>query len=198
MGRDILLDSTILRSGVKDATNQAWCWASVSIMLASWIVLFSLWSRSQRVLPGSITISLNPIINCFSDFSWLNSLFNAFWISTRPALRWSLESLIYQVNAQSCSGLTKVAFLMLSSTTPCPSQTTLTMNQNYYGSSLPTTLNIGNLIVLAILDFWFGGRCAKANYEPIQLLIHPLFNPFFVGFLYSNIRHPLGRFLSQQ
>ena len=125
-------------------------------MLASWIVLFSLWSRSQGVLLGSIAISLNPMIDFISDFGWLNSLFNAIWISTIPAFWWSFECLIYHVSVWSCSTLTKVTFLMLSSVTPYASHTTLTMNQNWYASSFPTPLNIGNLIALIMLNCWLG------------------------------------------
>lgn len=169
-------DSTIRRCGAKDATNHKWCCPSITVMLASRIVLFSLWSKSQGVSPGSITIYLNLMIDCISDFDWLNSLFNASSISAIPAFGWSLEGFIYQVSAWSCSALIKVAFLILSSVTLCASHTTLTTNQNCFGSSLPTPLNIGNFIMLAMLYFWFAHRCAKANYERVLLLIQPIFN----------------------
>lgn len=41
--------------------------------------------------------------------------------------------------------------------TPCASHTALTTNQNWFGSSFPTPLNIGSLIALAILNCG-GGR----------------------------------------
>ena len=47
--------------------------------------------------------------------------------------------------------LTNVAFFILSSVTPCASDTALNMNQNWFGSSFPTPLNTGSFIVLAIL-----------------------------------------------
>lgn len=71
-------DNTVLKCGVKDATNHAWCCTSVNVILASCIVLFSLWSRSQGVSPRRIKIFLNLMIDCVSDFSQLNSLFNTF------------------------------------------------------------------------------------------------------------------------
>lgn len=58
---------------------------------------------------------------------------------------------------QSCSVLTSITFLILSSTTPCAFHTTLTMNQNWSGSSFPTPLNIGSLITLTILNYGGGG-----------------------------------------
>ena len=70
---------------------------------------------------------------------------------------WSLECLIYHVNARSCSVLTNVAFIILSSVTPCAPHTTLTMNQNWSESSFPTPLKIGSLITLAILNGGDGG-----------------------------------------
>ena len=169
-------DSIVLRCGIKDATNHAWCCASVSVMLASWIILFSISSRSQGVSLGSITISLNLMIDCISNFCWLNSFFSASQISAILALGWLLECLIYQINAQFFSALTKVAFLILLSVTSCASHTTLTMDQNCSGSSLPTPLNIGNLIAFSMLNFFFAHKCAKATYELVPLLIQSIFN----------------------
>ena len=123
-------DSTVLRDDVIDATNHVRFCAPISIILSSWIILFSLSSRSQGVSPRSIMISLNLMIDYVSNFSWLNSLFSTFWISTIHAFGWSFECLIYHVSVRSCSALTNVAFLMLSSVTPCASHTTLTMNHN--------------------------------------------------------------------
>ena len=114
---------------------------------------FNLWSRSQGFSPRSIAISLNPIIDCISDFGLLNSLFNALWTSTILAFGWSFECLIYQVSARSYSALTNVAFLMLSSVTPCASHTALTTNQNWSGSLFPTPLNTGNLISFSMLNY---------------------------------------------
>ena len=74
-----------------------------------------------------------------------------------PLFVWSLEFLIYHVNVWSCSMLTSVAFLILSSATPCASHNALTMNQNWSRSSFPTPLDIGNLIALVMLNCWFGG-----------------------------------------
>ncbi len=53
--------------------------------------------------------------------------------------------------------LTSVVFLIFSSTTPCASDTALTTNHNWFRSSFPTPLNIGSLIVLAILNCGGGG-----------------------------------------
>ena len=92
-------DSAILKCGVSDTTNHARCYPSVNIMLASWIMLFSLWSRSQGVSLGSITISLNSIIDYVSDFGLLNYLFSTVWIFAIHAFGWSLECLMYNVNA---------------------------------------------------------------------------------------------------
>ena len=39
---------------------------------------------------------------------------------------------------------------------PCASHTTLNMNQNWFGSSCPTSLNTGSLIALAILNYGGG------------------------------------------
>jgi len=78
-------DSVILKCGVRDATSHVQCCASISVILASWIVLFSLWSKSEGVSPGSITISLNPMIDCVSNLGLLNSMFNVFQISVIPA-----------------------------------------------------------------------------------------------------------------
>ena len=64
---------------------------------------------------------------------------------------------MYHVNVRSCSALTNVALLMLSSVTPCASHTALTTNQNWSRSSFPTPLNIGSLIALAILNRGGGG-----------------------------------------
>ena len=97
------------------------------------------------------------MIDCVSDFGLLNSLFSTFWISVIPRFGWSLECLIYHVNARSCSMLTNVAFLILLSVTPCASHTSLNTNQNWFGSSFPTPLNTGSLIVLAILNCGGGG-----------------------------------------
>ena len=102
-------------------------------------------------------ISLNTMINCVSKFGLLNYLFNMFWISAIPAFGWLLECLIYHVNARSCSTLTNVAFLILSSATACASHTTLTTNQNWSRSSFPTPLNTGSLSALAILNYGGGG-----------------------------------------
>ena len=52
--------------------------------------------------------------------------------------------------------LTSIAFLILSSMTPCASHTTLTMNQNWSRYSFPTPLKIGSLLALTILNF--GGK----------------------------------------
>lgn len=123
-------DNIVLKCGVSEATNHAWCYASVNVILASWIILFSLWSRSQGVLPG---------------------------ISTIPAFGWSLECLIYHVNVRSCSMITNVSFLILSSMTPYASHTALTMNQNWSRSSFPTPMNTISLISLSILNRG-GGR----------------------------------------
>ena len=144
-------DSVVLECVVSEATNHVRCCASINVILALWIVLFSLWSKSQGVSPGSIVISLNSMIDCVSDFGLLNSLFNAAWISMIPMFRWSLECLIYHVNTRSYNVLTNVAFLILSSMTPCTSHTELTTNQNWSESSFPTPLNTGILIALAIL-----------------------------------------------
>ena len=150
-------DNTVLRCGVKDATNHVQCYTSISVILASWIILFSHWFKSHGVSPRSIMISLKPMIDCISDFRQLNSLFSAFWISVIPAFGWSFECLIYHVSLWSCNELTNVAFLMLSSMTPCASHTTLTMNQNWSRSSFPTPMNMGSLIALATMNYGFGG-----------------------------------------
>lgn len=92
-------DNVVLKCGVSEAANHVRCCASINVILASQIILFSLWSRSQWVSPGSITISLNQMIYYVSDFGLLNSLFNAFWISTIPIFGWSLECLTYHINA---------------------------------------------------------------------------------------------------
>lgn len=55
------------------------------------------------------------------------------------------------VRARSHIALTSVAFFVFSSVTPCASNTTFTMNQNWFGSLFPTSLNTGNLITLTIL-----------------------------------------------
>ena len=64
---------------------------------------------------------------------------------------------MYQVNTRSCSVLTKVAFLMLSSVMPWASYTDFITNQNGPGSSFPTPLNIDSCTVLAIPIFGGGG-----------------------------------------
>jgi len=97
------------------------------------------------------------MIDCVSNFGLLNSLFNVAWISMIPMFGWSLECLIYHVNAQSCSMLTSLAFLILSSTMPCASHTALTTNQNWLGSSFPTPLNTDSLTALTILNDGSGG-----------------------------------------
>lgn len=102
-------------------------------------------------------ISLNPMIDYVFNFGLLNSLFSVACISTIPAFGWSLECLIYHINVRSCSALTNVAFLMLSSMMPCASHTAVTLNQNWSESSFPTPLNIGILIALAILNCSGGG-----------------------------------------
>ena len=109
------------------------------------------------VLPRSIMISLNPIINCVSNFGLLNSLFSAAWISVILAFGLSLEFLMVNVSAWSCGTLTSVAFFMLSSMTPCASHTTFTTNQNWFGSSFPTPLNTRNFIALTIWNYGGGG-----------------------------------------
>ena len=139
-------DSAILKCSARDAINYAHYYAFVNVILASQIVLFSRWFRSQWISPRSNAISLNPMNDCVSDFGLLNSLFNAFCISAIPAFGWSWECLIYNVNARSCSALTNVAFLILSSVTPYASHTTLTTNQNWSGSSFPTPLNTSSLL----------------------------------------------------
>ena len=96
------------------------------------------------------------MIDYVSDFGWLNSLFNTSWISIIPAFRSSFECLIYHFNMWSYGVLSNVAFLILSSVTPCGSHTALTTNQNWSGSSFPTPLNMSSLIALAILNCWFG------------------------------------------
>lgn len=121
-------DSVVIRCSVKDATNHERCWASMSVILASCIVLFNHWSRSHGVSPGSIATSLNPMIDCVSNFGQINSLFNALWIFAILAFVWSLECLIYHVNVWSCSMHTNVAFLMSLYVTPCASYITLTTN----------------------------------------------------------------------
>ncbi len=120
-------------------------------MFSSWIVHFSLWSNSHGVSPGSIVISLNPMIDCSYDFGLLNSLFSTTWISAIPAFRLSLEWLMYQVSMRSCGVLTNVAFFILSSVTPCASHKTFITNQNWSRYSFPTPLNTGSFIALAIL-----------------------------------------------
>ena len=122
-------------------------------MLASWIILFSLCTKSHGVSLGSIVISLNPMIDYVSDLDQLNSLFNASWIPVIPAFGWSPKYFIYHVNARSYSALTKVAFLMLSSVMPWASHTAFTTNQNWLGSSFPAPLNTGNLTALYIPTF---------------------------------------------
>ena len=97
-------------------------------------------------------IYLNPMIDCASDFTLLNYLFRNAWISMIPTFGLSLECLIYQVSAWSCRALTNVTLFILSSVTPCASHTTLTTNQNWSGTSFLKPLNIGNFIVLAILN----------------------------------------------
>jgi len=121
-------DNTVLRCGVKDATNHAQCCVSFSVMLALRIVFFSLWSRSHGVSPGSITISLNPMIDYVSDLGQLNSLFNASSIAAIPAFGWSREYFIYHVNARSYNALTREAFLMFSSIMLWAPHTTSTTN----------------------------------------------------------------------
>ena len=150
-------DSAVNKCSISDATNHVQCCPSVNIMLALWIIPFSLWSKSQWVSPGSIAIYINLMIDCVFDFGLLNSLFSTVWISMIPAFGWSLEFLMYHVNARSCNALTSVSFLILSSTMPCASHTTLTMNHNWSGSSFPTPLNTGILITLAILNYGGGG-----------------------------------------
>ena len=97
------------------------------------------------------------MIDYVPDFGLLNSMFSAVWISTILVFGWSLECLIYHVNARSCNTLTNVAFLILSFTTPCASHTALTTNQNWFGSSFPTLLNTNSLIALSILYYDGGG-----------------------------------------
>lgn len=53
--------------------------------------------------------------------------------------------------------LTNVAFLILSSVTPCASHITLATNQNGSGLSFPTPMNTGSLIVLTMLNCGRGG-----------------------------------------
>lgn len=134
-------NSAVLRCSVRDTTNhERWC-ASVKVMLVSWIILFSLWSSSQGVSLGSIVISLNPIIDCVSDFGLLNYLFSTTWIYVIRTFGLSLECLMYHVSARYCKALTIVSFFMLSSVTPCASHVPFTMNQNWSGSSFHTPLN---------------------------------------------------------
>ena len=80
-----------------------------------------------------------------------------------PAFGWSLECLIYHVNARSYCALTNVAFLILSCVTPYASHTALTMNQNWFRSSFPTPLNTGSLIMLVILHCGGGGGGVGGN-----------------------------------
>ena len=84
-------DRAILRCGVIDATNHTECYTSDSVMFTSRIVLFSLWYRSHEVSLGIIAISLNPMIDCISDFIRLNLFFNLVWISTVPTFEISLQ-----------------------------------------------------------------------------------------------------------
>lgn len=102
-------------------------------------------------------ISLNPIIDCASDFDLLNYLFSTIWISAILAFGLSLECLIYQVFARSYRVLTNVTFFILSYLTPCASHTALTINQIFFGSSFTNLLNIGNFTVLAMLNHGGGG-----------------------------------------
>ena len=97
------------------------------------------------------------MIDYVSDFGLLNSLFSIVWISMIPTFGWSLECLIYHVNAWSYSTLTSVSFLILQSMMPCASHAALTTNQNWSGSSFPTPLNTSSLIRLVILNCG-GGR----------------------------------------
>jgi len=64
---------------------------------------------------------------------------------------------MYQVSARSFRALTNVAFFILSSMTPCASHTIVTTNQNWFGYSFPTPLNIDNFITLSILNYGGGG-----------------------------------------
>jgi len=139
-------DNAVLRCGISDATNHVWCFPSVKVMLASRIIPFSLWSSSHEVSPGSIAISLNPMIDYVSNFGLLNSLFSTAWISAIPRLGFSLECLIYHVSVRSCKVLTNISFFILSSMTPYTSHTTFTTNQNWSGSSFPTPLNTATLL----------------------------------------------------
>lgn len=102
-------------------------------------------------------MSLNLIIDCYSNFGLLNSLFTAAWIYVIPAFGLSLECLMYDVSVQSYKALTSVSFLILSFMTPCASHTTSTRSQNWFGSSFPTPLNTENFIALTILNCG-GGR----------------------------------------
>lgn len=103
-------------------------------------------------------ISLNSMIDCVSEFGLLNSLFSVAWISVILAFGWSLDCLMYHVNAGSCNVLTSATFLILSSAVPCASHTALTMKRNWYGSSFPTPLNTSSLIALTILNYGGGRR----------------------------------------
>lgn len=95
--------------------------------------------------------------DCVSNFGLLNFLFSTDWISAILAFGWSLECLMYHVNVWYCNALTSVAFLILSSTMPYASLTTLTMNLNWSESSYPTPMNTDSLIALAILNCGGGG-----------------------------------------
>lgn len=110
-----------------------------------------IWSNSQGVPPVSIVISLNPMIDCASEFSLLNSLFNIVWISAIPPFELSLKFLIYQPSARYCRVLMNVTFIMLSSITPWASHIAFIMNQNYFVSSFPTPLL---LAALSCFPYW--------------------------------------------
>jgi len=58
---------------------------------------------------------------------------------------------MYHVSARSCSVLTRVAFLILSSTIHCVFHIDVSMNQNCSGSFPPMPLNTGNSIELVII-----------------------------------------------
>lgn len=97
------------------------------------------------------------MIDYASDFGMLNSLFSATWISVILAFGLSMECLVYQLSMRSCKALTSVSFFIFSSVTSFTSHTTLTTNQNWFGTSFPTPLNTGNFIFLATLTHGSGG-----------------------------------------
>lgn len=128
--------------------------------------------NSQGVSPGSITISLNLIIDCVYDFCMLNSQFSAAWISMILAFGLSLECLMYHISARSCNVLTNISFFILSSMNPFASHTTFTMNQNWSVSSFPTHFNTNNFISLAILNYGGGwGGVGRDGGEDGKLVV---------------------------